>query len=196
MQKSSSFARIRKLTVTALLTAIIWLLTFTPIGFTIPFFGLGMTFVHIPMIVGTMMEGLGVGTVLGGMFGLASLFKNTTQPASIYSPMLQNPLISVLPRLLIAPMCYLVLLLSRRLFPGKRKLQYTIAAVSGALFNTLFTLSAFSINLALNPGAAEGATYASIWALTANCPIECVSAALVSVAVMTALDKIYKRNEG
>ena len=189
-----TYRNIRSLTIAALLTALIWLLTFTPLGFTIPFFGISMTFVHIPMIVGILAEGLGVGTLLGGMFGLASLTKNLLQPTSIYSPMLQNPLVSVLPRLLIAPISYCILLMLRKLFPGKRKLQYTITAICAALTNTILTLSAFSLSYALNSGVInEKISIASIWALAANCPIEAFSAAVVGVAVMTALDKVYKK---
>ena len=62
----STHAQVRRLTVCAMLTAIIWLLTVSPIGFTLPFFGISMTFNHIPMIIGTLMEGLGVGCVLAG----------------------------------------------------------------------------------------------------------------------------------
>ena len=78
-QETSSHAQVRRLTVCAMLTAIIWLLTISPIGFTLPFFGISMTFNHIPMIIGTLMEGLGVGCVLGAMFGLSSMYSAFTR---------------------------------------------------------------------------------------------------------------------
>ena len=76
----STHAQVRRLTVCAMLTAIIWLLTVSPIGFTLPFFGISMTFNHIPMIIGTLMEGLGVGCVLAAMFGLSSLYTAFARP--------------------------------------------------------------------------------------------------------------------
>ena len=44
-----------------------------------------MTFNHIPMIIGTLMEGLlGVGCVLGAMFGLSeSMYSAFTRPVTI-----------------------------------------------------------------------------------------------------------------
>lgn len=192
MKVNALHAKIRKLVVAAMMTAIIWMLTITPIGFTIPFFGISMTFVHIPMIIGTLMEGLGVGTVLGGMFGLTSLFNAFTRPSSIYSPLFQNPLVSVLPRLLIAPATWGVYCLLKRLLPGKDKTQYAIAGACGALFNTLFTLTALTVSNAVHPMASQGVSVFSIWALSINAPFEAASAGLIAVAVMTALRKVYK----
>ena len=113
----STHAQVRRLTVCAMLTAIIWLLTVSPIGFTLPFFGISMTFNHIPMIIGTLMEGLGVGCVLAAMFGLSSLYTAFARP-TYYSPLFQNPLVSVLPRLLTAPVTYFVYKGVKKLCPG------------------------------------------------------------------------------
>lgn len=184
--------KVRDLTVTSLLAALIWFLTFTPLGFTVPFFGISMTFVHIPVIIGTLAAGLECGTALGGMFGLASLVKNLMSPTSIYSYMLQNPLVSVAPRLLIAPAIFYARKGLLKLFPNiDYNLLTGICAVTGAVTNTVCTLTAFSLAAYINPG--YGANTLAIWALSANCPIECVSAAVVSIAVMAALNKVYRR---
>lgn len=191
MSAISSRDRIRKLTVSALLTAVIWLMASTPyFGFTLPFFGVGMTFVHIPMIIGTLMEGLWVGTLLSGMFGLTSLVNAYLRPTSVYAPMFQNPLVSVLPRLLIGPALYGVMLIVRKLLPNRRRAQYAVVSVSGALLNTLLTLSAMTAMQFLNPGitgVGSGVTVAGIWALAANAPFECASALIVCVSLMAAL---------
>ena len=81
-KKTSSHAQVRRLTVCAMLTAIIWLLTISPIGFTLPFFGISMTFNHIPMIIGTLMEGLGVGCVLVGDSASAACTRRLLAPAT------------------------------------------------------------------------------------------------------------------
>lgn len=193
----SSHTQVRRLTICAMLTAIIWLLTVSPIGFTLPFFGISMTFNHIPMIIGTLMEGMGVGIVLAAMFGLSSLYTAFARP-TYYSPLFQNPLVSVLPRLLTAPVTYFVYRGVRKLRPDKPAIAWGAAAVAGTLSNTLFTLSAMSLYLKINPAAlglepeAVGGATALIWGLSINCPFECISSVILSCAVMGALSR-YNR---
>lgn len=193
----STHAQVRRLTVCAMLTAIIWLLTVSPVGFTLPFFGISMTFNHIPMIVGTLMEGLGVGMVLAAMFGLSSMYTAFARP-TYYSPLFQNPLVSVLPRLFTAPITYFVYRGVKKICPGKPALAWGAAAIAGTLANTLFTLAAMSIYIKVNPGAlgldqaAVGGAVAVIWGLSVNSPFECVSSVIISTAVMGALSR-YSR---
>ncbi len=190
----STHAQVRRLTVCAMLTAIIWLLTVSPIGFTLPFFGISMTFNHIPMIIGTLMEGLGVGCVLAAMFGLSSLYTAFARP-TYYSPLFQNPLVSVLPRLLTAPVTYFVYKGVKKLCPGKPVIAWGAAAIAGTLANTLFTLGAMALHVRVNPGAlglepeAVGGAVAVIWGLSINSPFECISSVILSTAVMGALSR-------
>ena len=190
----STHAQVRRLTVCAMLTAIIWLLTVSPIGFTLPFFGISMTFNHIPMIIGTLMEGLGVGCVLAAMFGLSSLYTAFARP-TYYSPLFQNPLVSVLPRLLTAPVTYFVYKGEKKLCPGKPVIAWGAAAIAGTLANTLFTLGAMALYVRVNPGAlglepeAVGGAVAVIWGLSINSPFECISSVILSTAVMGALSR-------
>lgn len=190
----STHAQVRRLTVCAMLTAIIWLLTVSPIGFTLPFFGISMTFNHIPMIIGTLMEGLGVGCVLAAMFGLSSLYTAFARP-TYYSPLFQNPLVSVLPRLLTAPVTYFVYKGVKKLCPGKPVIAWGTAAIAGTLANTLFTLGAMALYVRVNPGAlglepeAVGGAVAVIWGLSINSPFECISSVILSTAVMGALSR-------
>lgn len=196
-KKTSSHAQVRRLTVCAMLTAIIWLLTISPIGFTLPFFGISMTFNHIPMIIGTLMEGLGVGCVLGAMFGLSSMYSAFTRP-SYYSPLFQNPLISVVPRLLTAPITYFVYKGVKKMCPSKPVLAWGAAAIAGTLANTLFVLGSMAIYVKIDPSilgleeSAVNGAVAVIWGLSVNCPFECISSVIVSVAVMSALSKYQK----
>ena len=190
----STHAQVRRLTVCAMLTAIIWLLTVSPIGFTLPFFGISMTFNHVPVIIGTLMEGLGVGCVLAAMFGLSSLYTAFARP-TYYSPLFQNPLVSVLPRLLTAPVTYFVYKGVKKLCPGKPVIAWGAAAIAGTLANTLFTLGAMALYVRVNPGAlglepeAVGGAVAVIWGLSINSPFECISSVILSTAVMGALSR-------
>ncbi len=73
----------------------------TRLGF-IPFvLGVAITIMHVPVIIGAVLEGPLVGTLIGALFGLFSLvwaFVAPTGPGDLY---FQNPLISILPRLFI-----------------------------------------------------------------------------------------------
>ena len=62
---------------------------------------------HVPVIIGAVIEGPVVGAAVGLIFGLTSLFKAFTEP-TITSFCFMNPIISVLPRVLIGIVAYYV----------------------------------------------------------------------------------------
>lgn len=73
---------------------------FTPLG-TISFLFISITIAHIPVLIATIMFGLKSGLVLSLLFGGMSMWIAITAPVGILDPLFQNPLISILPRLLI-----------------------------------------------------------------------------------------------
>jgi uncharacterized membrane protein len=97
----------RQIVVAGALSAITILLGVTKLGF-IPFFlGTSITIMHVPVIVGAILEGPWVGTAIGLLFGIFSLvwaYIGPNGPGDIY---FQNVFISVLPRLFIGLMAYL-----------------------------------------------------------------------------------------
>lgn len=94
----------RKMVIAAMLGAITVVLGMTPLGF-IPLGILNATTLHIPVIVGAIAEGPIVGALVGLIFGMSSFVRAFTNPTPI-SPILYNPLISVLPRILIGITTY------------------------------------------------------------------------------------------
>ena len=187
---------VRRLVITAMLTAIVLILMFTGLGF-IPFLIFAVTLYHIPVILAAQSEGWITGLIVAFMFGATSLYKALTSPAGIYDPLFVNPLVSILPRLLIVP----ATMLGLKLFQKRRRLSYAVSALMGTLANTVFTLSAISLAIWISPGAVgltagRAATVAigAIWAGSAlNALMECALAVAICTAVMTALEKIYKR---
>lgn len=97
---------VRAIVVAGALSAIAILLGATRLGF-IPFvLGVSITIMHIAVIIGAILEGPIVGTIIGLIFGLFSLIWSfTSAGADVY---FQNPLISVVPRLFIGLVAYLV----------------------------------------------------------------------------------------
>ena len=90
---------IREMVIIGLLPAVVITLGLTPFGL-IRLGALNATTMHIPVLIGALVEGPKVGALVGLLYGLFSWWSNMTQPSSLLSPLFMNPLVSVLPRLL------------------------------------------------------------------------------------------------
>lgn len=97
---------VRKMTVVGVLGGISIILGMTPLGF-IPVGPTRATIMHIPVIIGAIMEGPVVGGLIGLIFGLFSVFQALTNPTPV-SFVFLNPLVSVVPRVLIGITSYYV----------------------------------------------------------------------------------------
>ena len=113
------------------------MLSMTHLGF-IPIGPTNATIMHIPVIIGAILEGPVVGIVVGFIFGASSLIRNLTMP-TITSFAFINPLVSVLPRILIGVVAYyvykLIMKISKNAF-----VSGWITGVIGSLVNTIGVL--------------------------------------------------------
>lgn len=100
----SKYLNVRRLTIIGILGAITAVLGSTPIGF-IPIGPTRATIMHIPVIIGAIIEGPIVGGFVGLIFGLFSIFQAVTAPTPVSFAFI-NPLVSVLPRILIGIISY------------------------------------------------------------------------------------------
>ena len=104
----------------ALFIALIILLSVTPLGY-IPLGAINATTIQMPVIIGAVLFGWKKGAVLGGVFGLTSLIKNTLQPnltSFVFSPFVPvfgeesgsfwAIIISLVPRIMIGVIAALV----------------------------------------------------------------------------------------
>jgi uncharacterized membrane protein len=170
---------IRELSVTALFGAIIFLMTFTPIGFI----NLGIinaTIVHVPVIIGSIILGPRKGALLGVFFGVASLIRNTVSPTLLsfaFSPFIPSPLpnsgwfpwalvICFVPRILTGMTPYYVDKAISSLARGRGSLRFVslaLAGAAGSLTNTLLVMHlmyfAFQDAMAYTRGVPVGAIY-------------------------------------
>ena len=96
----------KNLTTVGILGAIVIMLGLTPLGF-IPLGVLTITSLHVPVIIAGILEGPVVGGLVGLIFGFFSLFNAMTRPTPI-SFVFYNPLISIMPRILIGVVTGLV----------------------------------------------------------------------------------------
>lgn len=128
---------VRKMAIIGVLSAISIMLSMTPLGF-IPIGPTNATIMHIPVIIGAIIEGPVVGITVGFIFGATSLLKALTMP-TITSFAFVNPLVSVLPRMLIGIVAYYVYKLTIK-FTKNVFVSGWITGVIGSLVNTAVVL--------------------------------------------------------
>ncbi|WP_407893270.1 ECF transporter S component [Lacticaseibacillus sp. N501-2] len=137
MHKRSKASRI---TLLALLTALIILQTMVPMLGYIPLGFMSLTIIHITVIVAAIVLGPWDGMFVGLMWGLFTIFRALTAPTSPLDPIVfTNPIISVVPRVLVG-------LVAGAVFTGlyhrfhNQTVASVIAAGLGALTNTVLVL--------------------------------------------------------
>ena len=128
---------VRKMAIIGVLASISIMLSMTPLGF-IPIGPTNATIMHIPVIIGAILEGPIVGITVGAIFGATSLLRAFTMP-TITSFVLMNPLVSILPRVLIGIVAYYVYKLIVK-FTKNVFVSGWITGVIGSLVNTIGVL--------------------------------------------------------
>ena len=193
----------------ALFIALIILLSVTPLGY-IPLGAINATTIQMPVIIGAVLFGWKKGAVLGGVFGLTSLIKNTVQPnltSFVFSPFvpvfgeesgsLWAVVISLLPRIMIGIVAAAVFAVLVRI-----KLSKTIASAAagfcGSLANTVLVMGGIYLFFGESYSAAKDIAYNTLLAtvsatITGAGITEAVVSAVVCGAVCTALLKYSER---
>jgi uncharacterized membrane protein len=164
---------VRKIVISGVLAAIAILLGVTRLGFIpVPTLAGNATIMHVPAIIGGIMEGWLVGGIVGTIFGLFSFLQATT-------PMFKDPLVAILPRIFIGITTYFA-------YVGLKKineyLALIVAAVVGTLTNTVLVLGMAVIRGYL--------PMAAIPPIIPQAIAEVIIAAIVTVAVVAAWKRI------
>ena len=161
---------VRRIVITGVLAAIAILLGVTRIGFiAVPNISGNATIMHVPAIIGGVLEGPLVGFLIGTIFGLYSFLQAT-------SPLFKNPIVAFVPRMLIGVTAALTYVSLRR--SGNEILALAMAGVVGTLTNTVLVLG-LAVAFGLLPVAA-------IAGIIPQAVAELVIAAIITVAVVAA----------
>lgn len=198
--------QIKKIAFTGIIIALIFILSFTPIGYIHVSFlpGVSITLIHIPVLIGAIVLGKKYGAVLGLIFGITSIilaFLNLATNAPF-----TNPLASILPRIvfgfLIAPLYSLI----------KKLIKNDIVSTSltmclATLIHTIIVLIPLFIiwrtgfyfgaeDYAANYGSGEGQTvFTFIYAtLISNGIIEIVLAGVIGTPIAMAMKVVLQKN--
>lgn len=185
----------RKLVVCGMLSAVSIVLGMTPLGI-IPLGPLGVTTMHLPAIIGAILEGPVVGGVIGLIFGLVSLYK-AVSGGTLMAPIFMNPLVSILPRILIGPATYYAFRGLEKL-TKKHALSIGVGAVAGTLINTAGVMGFIYILYAKQYAEAIGVDPAAVgYTILGICATngipECIAAVVISVAVCLAVRGLGRR---
>ncbi|ANZ57413.1 ECF transporter S component [Fructilactobacillus lindneri] len=141
LRKSKAY----RISILALFIAIIMVQNFVPLFGYIPVGPLSLTTIHITVIIAAVMLGPLDGGIVGGVWGLLSFIRAFTAPTSPVEPLIfTNPLISILPRILIGVVAgYVFIALTKTKI--KPVLSLVITAVVGSLTNALLVLGMIAI---------------------------------------------------
>lgn len=165
---------VRKMVIVGVLGGVSAVLGMTPLGF-IPVGPTRATIMHIPVIIGAILEGPIVGALVGLIFGLFSIFQALTNPTPV-SFVFLNPLVSVVPRVLIGIISHYVFEALSNL--GNKK--------------TIGILNAIWIGIAgyLSYGIYKNVVDAkSVWMIVVNIALIVVTAAIAFLANKKLRDK-------
>lgn len=176
----------RKIVIAGVMGAISVFLGATHLGFIPWLAGAALTIMHVPVIIGAVLEGPAVGLAIGLIFGAFSLIQGAIAPTGPADVWFTNPLVSIVPRLLIGPIAWL----AYRAVRGTSEIAaLAVAGVAGSLTNTILVLGALGF-LGFLP-----------WSLIATIAVsnglpEAVLAAMLTVAVVAAWKRVETGREG
>jgi uncharacterized membrane protein len=170
---------VRRIVITGILAAISILLGITRIGFIpVPNLTGEATIMHVPVIIGAILEGPVVGTLIGAIFGIYSMLQGG-------GTMFADPLVSVVPRLFIGVAAYY----SYAAVRGQNEYAAIIvSSIVGTLTNTILVVGML-IARGYIPAAA-------IPTIIPQAIAEVIIAAIITVAVIAAWKNIDGGRKG
>lgn len=200
---------VRLLAQMGLLTGLMLVMSFTPLGY-IPLGFMNATTMHIPVILGACLFGPKMGAVLGGLFGITSVIRATLTPtltSFVFTPFYSlspqfhgswmSLIVAIVPRILIGVVAGLV-------FQGIAKIvrqdaaAFVVAGFAGSITNTIGVMGLIYLLFGEQYAAAAGQSFEVLLGVilgvvgTQGVP-EAIIAAVLVCAVGKALLAVNKR---
>jgi len=185
----------RELTIVGMLSGITMLLGLTGYGF-VPLPMMKATILHVPVIIGALVAGPRVGAMVGFMFGCFSIFQAITSPV-ILSFAFLNPVISILPRILIGVGAYYIYHFLSKII-AKQSVSMAIAALAGSMINTIGVMGGIYAIYARDFAAARDIPLDNVVNIilgicTVNGIPEAIVSAVITVPVVLVLKKVIHK---
>lgn len=192
----------------AMLCGVLIVMGLTGIGF-IPLPVIKATTMHIPVILGAILLGPSAGGVLGGVFGICSIWANTTTPNLLsfaFSPfMTTEGLIGVVKSLWIAFGCRVLfgfiagwLWMLVKKITKKDYIALPVTAAAATICHTLLVMGSIYLLLAQQYAAAKNVAISAVFGLimgtvTASGIPEAIAAAILVTVIGKALLNVMAR---
>ncbi len=186
-----------QMVLSAMFIAMIILQSFVPFLGNIPLVALNITIIHITVIVGGIVLGPQVGFFLGFTWGVCSLLVAYTSANILSFMIFSNPLISILPRLLMGGLVALFYHKATKLIESDR-LRMAVTGFLGSIMNTVFVLSSIYLLMGNQYAELKGKTVAELplflmsVVMTNGVP-EALAATVVTPIIASILVTIYKK---
>lgn len=181
-----------RLVIRAILVAIILLQAMIPFLGYIPLGITSLTIIHITVIVAAIVLGTKDGMLIGFVWGIATIIRAFTSPTTPLDVLVfTNPLVSVLPRILVGLVSGVLFTIIYRK-TKKVVLASIIAAIFGTLTNTILVLTFMGILYTGPVAQAYGVDTSGLFALLAtiaatNGVSEVISAVVITPLIVKAL---------
>jgi len=179
---------VRDLAMLGMLSGIIILLAYTPIGL-IPLGVISASTIHIPVIVGAILLGPKKGAALGAVMGVVSFIRALTAPGWL-DQLFRNPLVSILPRIFIGIAAYYMYVWVKNTYK-KDGAAYITASIIGSLTNTVLTLSMLVIATRfMFPDKLQEAITLVITVVSTSAAVEALITGIIVPPIVYALKKL------
>ena len=195
MNKNSTIRKNLFLAQISILSALIIIMTFVPYLGYISYGALSITLIHIPVIVGACLLSVKGGAALGAVWGISCIIKAVTAPPSpLEGIIFRNPLIALIPRVLMGMAAGLIMHLIEK---KSKTLGAVLAGVAACLTNTVLVMGGIYLIYGEKYGDVLNISSISFGGLTnyilaafgINAVIEIATAIIITVPVVNAVSK-------
>ena len=199
--------RMKRITYLTLLITIEIVLASVPFLGYIPLGFVNATTLHLPVIVAGIILGKKEGAIVGLVFGMSSLLKNTFSPnltSFLFSPFFSlgnvhgnfaNVLIALVPRMMIGVLAGCIYPLFEKVL--KPNVRAVVASIAASLCNTVLVLGGAALFFAEAYASAQGIAVSSLFAFIlsvvfTNGVAEAAIAALICPVLVKAFKKVVR----
>lgn len=199
MARTDNKKAIQNIVVLSALTALIIIMTFTPIGY-LKIGIVSITFIPIPVVIGAIFGGPAAGAFLGAVFGATSFIQCFGADAfgmALFSiSPFMTALICFIPRILMGLLCGIIFrTLSKRM--GNSTVNYALTSILGGILNTVLFVGLLIVLFGNSDYIKSfGDTIPAIITalITVNAVVEWISCLVIGTAVSKALSSVIKNN--
>ena len=187
--------RTRKLVLTAALSALIIVLGITKLGLIPLGPAASITILHVPIILAACLVGLPSALFTGAVFGIMSLVQAAMSPSGVLDPLFVNPLVSVLPRMLVGLIAWALWVAFNKIPKLPKTVSAGITAFLSTVCHTLLVIGSLYLfqGAATREGMGGMGYFAVIGVLAPQAALEAVAATIICSAVYVGLFVSSKR---